>query len=65
MLAGVGINCRGVSVCLSIRQSQVGVSTESVKHRITQTMPHDNSRTLCKTRMELPPMGAPSAGGVG
>jgi len=57
-----------VIVCLSVCLSHTGIVS---KHRITQTMPHDNPGTLVfdakdldQIRMGSPTMGTPNAGGV-
>jgi len=62
MFPGAGISCLRVSVCPSVRLSQVGVLyTETAKRRIMQTMSHDN---LGKTQTGSRPMEAPNAGAV-
>jgi len=46
-LASEGISCRHVSVCPSVTSRY---STETAKHRIMQTTPHDSPRTFLKSR---------------
>jgi len=59
-------------VCLSVSVTSRS-SSETAKHRITKTKPHDSSGSLVffgakdlrEIRPESPPAGTPNAGGVG
>ena len=56
------------SVRTSVRLSQVGSSTETAKHMITQTTPHDSPGLQfsdAKDLSEFAPTRAPYADGVG
>jgi len=76
MLCIRGTSHGPVSVCLSVRPSQVGVllkrqnvgSHKTAKRRITQTRPHDtpgDAKDLREIRRGSSPTEAPNAGGVG
>jgi len=67
MLASTGISCHRVSVCPSVHPSvrlsvTIRSSTKTAKHRIMQTMPHEN---FGKTQPGSPPLESPNAVGVG
>jgi len=61
-----------LSVCLSVRPSQVGVLLKRLNvgshkqhHTIVQGLWFSEAKDLCEIRPGSPPTGAPNAGGVG